>query len=543
MKLISFFVFFSFASLPILFFTSCDKGVGGGQASGAPSASQLSATNFVSNYCANPGVSGKTQSKTSRFKTYSKIDISNLSDQNIESVNGVPHYSLNITVNNSCLSVIQSGFSFDNFRMRKTPSMNIQSFLFYQPVNGDLDALADRLLDDDCVLRASPNQKMEFQSHTAGDFTWPNFNDDYVKQQKHLDAIDVTGGFSHIYNPTLGVNVLNNGSEVIIAVVDTGIDTSHPDLVDNYWSFTVTNSDKTVDGPYFGVDAVSLDRMVQSYTDYNPYDEDGHGTHVAGLIGATANNDKGVVGVIPYRSKIMGVKVYRYNSSTGQNNPYKTAVLNGARWARDQGAKVINISMGTLPIYSTSFDPDWEILFDELLSDGVSVVLATGNGSGADPATEIDNKTFTILPAIYGHSYKGVINVGATQAETKLRASFSHFSTKYVEIAAPGTQINSGSIAPGLMSTAPTYNVLRFGTTTGYAYASGTSQSAPQVAGAMGQVYAFAKDKTGSWPSPCVAEALVLFSADKLDELKDEFKDGNHLNLHTLGEVLLEFYQ
>ncbi len=543
MKSISFFIFFSFASIPVLFFTSCDKGASGEQSAPAPSSSQLSAPDFINQFCSNPGVSGKTQSKVSRFKAYSKIDLSNLTDTHVDTINGVPHYSLNITVNNTCLLNSQAGFTYDNFRNRITTSMRIQSFLYHHPIRGDLDALANQLLQDDCVLRASPNQKMEFQSHTESNFTWPAFNDDYVKQQKHLESIDVTGGFSHIYNPTLGMNVLlNNGSEVIIAVVDTGIDTSHPDLLDNYWSFTVTNSNKTIDGPFYGVDAVSLDRLVQSYTDYNPYDEDGHGTHVAGLIGATANNDRGVVGVIPYRSKIMGIKVYRYNSSTGQNNPYKTAVLNGARWARDKGAKVINISMGTLPIYNTAFDPDWEILFDELLSDGVSVVLATGNGTGSDPATEINNKTFAILPAIYGYSYKGVINVGATQAENKLRASFSHYSTKYVEMSAPGTQNNNGHLAPGLMSTAPTYNVLRFGTTTGYAYASGTSQSAPQVAGAVGQVYAFVKDKTGSWPSPCVAEAIIQYSADKVDGLKKDFKDGNHLNLHRLGEVLQELY-
>lgn len=542
MKSISFLIFFVFASIPLAFFTSCDKGGGGGQAAGAPSAGQLSASDFVGQFCSNSGVSGKTQSKTSRFKAYSKISLSNLTDQNIETINGAPHYTLNITVNNTCLNASQSGFSYDVFRNRMTPSMSIQSFVYHQPVGGDLDALANQLLSDDCVLRASANEKMEFQSHTESDFTWPAFNDDYVKQQKHLTAIDVTGGFSHLYNPTLGMNVLTRGPEVIIAVVDTGIDTSHPDLQGNYWNFTVTNSDNTVDGPYYGVDAVSLDRLVQSYTDYNPYDEDGHGTHVAGLIGATANNDRGVVGVIPYRSKIMGIKVYRYNSSTGQNDPYKTAVLNGARWARDRGAKVINISMGTLPRYSTTYDADWEILFDELLSDGVSVVVATGNGSGADPATEIDNKTFSIIPAIYGQSYKGVMNVGATQAGTKLRASFSHYSTKYVEIGAPGEQSNSGNLGTGLMSTAPTYNVLRFGTTTGYAYASGTSQSAPQVAGAMAQVYAFVKDKTGKWPSPCEAEAIVQFSAEKVEELKSEFKDGNHLDLHRLGEVLQELY-
>jgi hypothetical protein len=545
MKLFSFLTFSIFAMIPLIFFTSCQMGFqsGKGSSNSLSSSGSMAAKLYIQEFCTkNQALEKVRHSKTSRFRSHNKVDLSFIDESHVQTIDGREFFNLNVTINNTCLSQLNSGFSFEEFYHRRSKSMEVQSYTYFHPTSEDLDQFASAILQDPCVLRISPNHSLVYQQvNNEITFEFQQPNDPYLNQQQHLQSIDAIEGFSHIYNPTLGVNLLEEGEDVVIAVIDTGIDTNHPDLHENLWSFTVTNKDQTESGPFYGVDAVSLDQDIQQYVDYNPYDDDGHGTHVSGLIGAVANNSTGVLGVIPYRAKIMGVKVFRWDATEERNIPYKTAVLNGARWARDHGAKVINISLGTTPIYSMAYDPDWEILFEELIADGVSVVLATGNSGGSVPSSEIDNENFSILPAVYGKKYNGIINVGASQASSKLLASFSHYGSEYVEIAAPGTQINPGNLPDGLFSTAP-QSSYTFGTTSGYAPASGTSQASPLVAGAIGQIYSFVKNKTGSYPSPCEAEAIVQYSAEKVESLDGYIKDGNHLNLKNLGRVLQSLY-
>lgn len=206
-----------------------------------------------------------------------------------------------------------------------------------------------------------------------------------------------------------------------VAVVDSGADLGHPDL-----AAVLTPGYDLVDN------------------DATPQDDNGHGTHVAGIIGAVAGNGIGVAGVAQ-RVKIMPVRVL---DATGSG--YSSAVAAGIRWAADHGATVVNLSLGS---------PDYSSLtasaVDYALARGITVVAASGNEGMSAPS--------------YPAALPGVIAVGAVDRYGVL-APFSNTGS-HLALAAPGVDI---------LSTLPG----------GYGSLSGTSMAAPFVAGAAAVVRA-----------------------------------------------------
>lgn len=187
------------------------------------------------------------------------------------------------------------------------------------------------------------------------------------------------------------------GEEVIVAVVDTGVDLNHPDL---------------------------QNRLIEGYNVFtetaDAYDDVGHGTHVAGIIAANINNYEGIAGIAP-RTRIMPVKVL---DETGAGSTY--AVAQGIIWATDHGAKVINLSLGN---YAEA-----QFLHDAIryaYNRDVVLIAATGNDHTETPG--------------YPAAYDEVLAVGATDASRNL-ASFSNYGD-YVDVAAPG--VNIASTYPG----------------------------------------------------------------------------------------------
>ena len=185
----------------------------------------------------------------------------------------------------------------------------------------------------------------------------------------------------------------NTGAGVKIAVLDTGIDADHPDLIAN------------VKG---GISFVSNPRKWD--------DDNGHGTHVAGTI-AAMDNDIGVIGVAPDAS-LYGVKVLdRYGSG------YLSDVIAGIDWAKNNNMDIITMSLSTVTHVST-----FEVACDNAYTDGVVIVAAAGNGDGVDPVN-------------YPAAYDSVIAVSATNIDDSL-ASYSNVGPQ-VELAAPGTNVLS----------------------------------------------------------------------------------------------------
>ncbi|WP_230739495.1 S8 family peptidase [Methanooceanicella nereidis] len=207
----------------------------------------------------------------------------------------------------------------------------------------------------------------------------------------------------------------STGAGVKVAVIDTGIDYDHPDLSGN------------VQGGYSCV----------SYTgDYK--DDNGHGTHVAGIV-AARNNDIGVVGVAP-DAWLYGVKALNKKGSG-----YTSDVIEGIDWSVANGMQVITMSLGSAYEVQALHDA-----VDNAYANGIVVIAAAGNDYGG--------------PINYPAAYDTVIAVTATD-QYDAAASFSNAGPE-AELAAPGVSI---------------YSTYKSGT---YAIMSGTSMSTPHVAGA-----------------------------------------------------------
>ena len=231
------------------------------------------------------------------------------------------------------------------------------------------------------------------------------------------------------------------GSGVVVAVVDSGVEASHPDL-----QGSVLTGANTVWG------------------DSSPATTDphGHGTHVAGTIAAHANNGVGVAGLAP------GAVILPIKALDAGGSGYTSDVADGIVWATDNGAHVINLSLGGSP------NGIIEGAVNYALSKGRTVVAASGNQGASSSG--------------YPAAYPGVISVSALDTSGTGMASFSNRGAN-VDLAAPGQ---------GILSTVPGG---------GYASYSGTSMAAPHVAAAAALVLA-------QTPTVGVAARLNATAAD-----------------------------
>ncbi|MEM2440093.1 MAG: S8 family serine peptidase [Candidatus Bathyarchaeia archaeon] len=237
-------------------------------------------------------------------------------------------------------------------------------------------------------------------------------------------------------------NITLGSSDIIVAVIDTGIYYYHEDLAANYVAL--------------GYDWVNMDN--------DPLDDEGHGTHCAGIIASVINNNKGVAGLA--QVKIMAEKVL---NSTGWGTD--DWVANGIIHAADQGAKIISMSLGGYE-YSSLLHEAVKYAYEK----GVLLVAAAGN----------DNTSVKMYPA----AYEEVIAVAATD-ENDNRASFSNRG-RWIELSAPG--VNICSTIPG-----------------GYGYSSGTSMACPHIAGVAALVWSVYPSATNEW-----VRARLRSSADDL---------------------------
>lgn len=215
---------------------------------------------------------------------------------------------------------------------------------------------------------------------------------------------------------------ITKGSGVTVGIVDSGIDASHPEF-----------AGKIVASKGFAASTAN--------------DGGGHGTHVAGIVAASGNNSSGITGVCP-ECKLAIAKVL---NDSGEGS--YSQVAEGLKWAVDQGVKVINMSATDDKLSQSMKDT-----VDYVLNKNVVLVVSAGN----------DNNTTKMYPA----AVPGVIAVASTNCQDQ-KSSFSTYGN-WVTIAAPGTDIYSTFPQNGGKSTK--------GDKT-YGYMSGTSMSAPLVAG------------------------------------------------------------
>jgi subtilisin family serine protease len=253
------------------------------------------------------------------------------------------------------------------------------------------------------------------------------------------------------FSPSSVLNVpaawkLSQGQGVVVAVVDSGADITHPDLAPNIWTNFNEIPGNGIDDDHNGyVDDVHGVDLTNPGPTQNLSDGLGHGTHVAGII-AAAGVGGGVIGIAP-KAKIMVVKAIG-SGGTGTTG----AVAQGIRYAAANGARIINLSLG-----GPTPDRALDAAIEAAAAANVLVVAAAGN-FGRD----ID--TYPEYPAAI--AAPNLIAVASTDPETGTSlSSFSNFGTLDVQVAAPGESILSTS------------------DTGGYVEMSGTSMATPMVSG------------------------------------------------------------
>lgn len=264
------------------------------------------------------------------------------------------------------------------------------------------------------------------------------------------------------YKPSAGLNAQklwdakDDPSGVVVAVLDSGIDWNHPEFRGNRVLLginTLVPSDSDAQKPE------------------NIMDYDGHGTHVAGIIGAAGNNAQGVAGVT-WNVKLMAVKVL--DKDGGNDN----TALKGIAYAVKNGAKVINMSFNSQDSGPNRFYDDAVRMARDA---GVVVVGAAGNDAGR-----------VTQPA----NTPGVLAVGALAGDGQSRAAFSNYygaDNQLVPIFAPGERIYS-TLSMQVNSNSPR----------GYGYDTGTSMAAPFVSAAA----AIVRSRHPDWSALQVEEAV-----------------------------------
>src|SRR3989344_3023584 len=251
-------------------------------------------------------------------------------------------------------------------------------------------------------------------------------------------------------NSTSAWDIVTGDSSVKIAILDTGIDQNHEDLAAKIVANQNFTTSPTVDDKY------------------------GHGTHVGGIAAAITDNGTGVAG-LGYNSSLINVKVLDDNGSG-----YYSWIANGIIWATDNGAKVINMSLG-----GSSGSSTLQSAVNYAVANGVVVVAAAGNSGNSSPT--------------YPAYYPGVIAVAATDS-ADAKASWSSYGS-WVDVAAPGVNI---------YSTFPNHPY-KINKSLNYDYGSGTSMATPHVAGLAGLVWA-----TGTCSTNSCVRAQIENNADPI---------------------------
>ena len=292
---------------------------------------------------------------------------------------------------------------------------------------------------------------------------------------------------------------LSQGSrKIVVAVIDTGADVKHEDLIANIWSNPGETGqdgkgrDKATnglddDGNGF-VDDVHGWNFVSGNNDLK--DNHGHGTHVSGIIGAEASNGKGIAGIAPEVS----LMVIKYFDPKVPSTDNLKNTVNSIRYAIKMKANIINYSGGGTEFSKEEFDA-----IDEARKQGILFIAAAGNERS-------NSDRFHYYPADYGLT--NIISVTAIDPSIEVLAS-SNYGTETVDMAAPGQNI---------LSTLP--NNL-------YGYMTGTSQATAFITGAA--VLVMARRPTAD---PEAVKKYILATGDSEASLIAKTRTSRKLNLY-----------
>jgi serine protease len=330
------------------------------------------------------------------------------------------------------------------------------------------------------------NMTRLFAQNPAVERVTPNYifdlyatpNDPYYSYQWNLPLINMEAAWD-----------ISTGADVTVAVVDTGVNTSSRPNQDGFGSRLLPGFNAIL-----GINGSS-------------YDQNFHGTHVAGTVGQETNNGIGVAGVA-YDATIMPVKVFLRSG----NFALMSWLIDGIDWAAENGADIINLSLGGPCSNPDTGEPyDYSLLEEAInnaVAQNVTVIAATGNDGRAEVG----------CPAAFAN----VIAVGAINYQ-KMRTSYSNYGPE-LDIVAPGGVVaedpdGDGNVNGGILQEtfrqSLGFRFFAFGW--GYWFLSGTSMATPHVSG----VAALIKSLHPDWTPQQVKDALINTAEDLGDSGKD----------------------
>lgn len=318
------------------------------------------------------------------------------------------------------------------------------------------------------------------------------FNDPKMSRLWHFNdsaGMSVSKAYKEIIN--------QKGNEVIVAVVDTGVDYNHEDLKEVMWTNPGEIAGNGIDDDNNGyVDDVhgidTLDRDSNGNATGDMDDTHSHGTHVSGIIGAKQNNGKGIAGVAA-NVKIMGIRTV-----PNSGDELDVDVVESFLYAAKNGAKIINCSFGKA-------HNEGGMAVSEAIKHigekyGVLVIAAAGNSS-----RDIDRRL--TYPASFDNDHLMVV------ASTSSRGGMSYFSNygkKNVDVAAPGSSV---------YSTTPNNR---------YSSMSGTSMASPAAAGVAAEVLSQNPEL-----GPVELKELLMTSATKVGRFSGKIVSGGRVDLYS----------
>jgi len=290
---------------------------------------------------------------------------------------------------------------------------------------------------------------------------------------------------------------IETGSEdIIIGVIDTGIDMGDPDTIPPF-----------IDGPHDDLNANILKKengevfghnyILNEFPENIPCDNNGHGTHVSGIIAAVTNNNIGVAGLAGGWGEIGGVKIMPVKVFPRSGGTPPNIVAAGIHWAADpdgdpntdDGCDIINMSLG---------GPESSVVYDAIFfADGMGVLLVASAGNNSSEGTIVS----------YPAAYNEVIAVVSTDS-TDLKSGFSNYGY-WTDISAPGGYDLPLYRPENILSTTPHYPGFHYNEDyepgddlymdINYSYACGTSMAAPYVVGLAALIKSYFPDSTNQF--------------------------------------------
>ncbi|MGB3511209.1 MAG: S8 family serine peptidase [Microcoleaceae cyanobacterium] len=382
----------------------------------------------------------------------------------------------------SALEALKAELGATTIKETKTLNMELWS------IDGDVEDTIRRYKDDERIKFIEPNYIVN------GDATIPN--DPSFNQLWGLNNTGQSGGTpdADIDAPEAW-DIETGDNDVVVGVIDSGIDHNHPDLDDNMWVNTGEIAGNNIDDDNNGyVDDVHGYDFVNN--DGDPFDDNSHGTHVAGTIAAEGDNGIGVAGV-NWDAQLMGLKFLNANNSGSTFN----AIL-AVEYATMMGADLTNNSWGG--------GGESQGLYNAIAAAGASdslFVAAAGNNSS-------NNDFNPFYPATY--DLDNIIAVASTDRNDNL-SGFSNYGATSVDLGAPGSSIYS--TVPG----------------GGYATFNGTSMASPHVSGVAALLLAENPDLSYE-----EVKEIILDSADPIPALDGITLTGDRLNAFNAVSPLVE---